>query len=80
MSELSWGSSKFEKLHLASDKQVIQLTKAKVYVFSDSVLCVGKTHEYPKSNSQCERQLTCLKSTQQNKELDGLDGEQVQFE
>ena len=42
VSELSWCSSKCEELHLASDKEVIQLMKAKVYAFSDSVLCVGK--------------------------------------
>ena len=42
MSELSSGTSNWEKLLLAKDVEVIKLMKAKVYVFSDSVLCVGK--------------------------------------
>ena len=42
VSELRWCSSKCEKLSLANDEEVIQLMKAKVYVFSDSVLCVRK--------------------------------------
>ena len=42
VSAQSWSCSKWEKLHLANDKEVIQLTKAKVYVFTDSVLCALK--------------------------------------
>ena len=38
VSELCWGNSTCEKLALADDEEVIQLMKAKVYVFPDSVL------------------------------------------
>ena len=44
VSELSWRTSNWEKLSLTNDEEVIKLMKAKVYVFSDSVLCVGKMH------------------------------------
>ena len=50
VSELSWRTSTWEKLVLADDEEVIKLMKAKVYVFSDSVLCVGKLREFPESN------------------------------
>ena len=66
-------SSKWEELHLASDKEVIQLMKAKVYVFSDSVLCVGKMSEYPQSNTEWENRFSWFKSTPQYKVLDGPD-------
>ena len=51
VSELSWRTSTWEKLVLADDEEVIKLMKAKVYVFSDSVLCVGKLREFPESNA-----------------------------
>ena len=54
MSELSWCSSKWEELHLTSVTEVMQLMKAKVYVFSFSVLCVGKMSEYLQSNIEWE--------------------------
>ena len=37
-------------LSLIGDETVINLQHAKVYVFSDSVLCLGRVHQYPKSN------------------------------
>ena len=38
-------------LSLIGDEQVISLQRTKVYVFSDSVLCLGKMSENPISNS-----------------------------
>ena len=32
---------------MIGDEQVISLQRTKVYVFSDSVLCLGKIHENP---------------------------------
>ena len=80
VSELSWSNSKREKLHLASDEEVIQLMKAKVYVFSNFVLCVGKMREYPRSKTDWENRLSWFKSTPQYRELDGIDGELVELE
>ena len=34
-------------LSLIGDEQVISLQRTKVYVFADSVLCLGKIHENP---------------------------------
>ena len=59
---------------------MIKLMKAIVYVFSDSVLCVGKVREYPQSNIDRRNKLECFKSTNQYRELDGIDGEPVEFE
>ena len=39
-----------EQLSLIGDETVINLQRAKVYVFSDSVLCLGKVHQHPESN------------------------------
>ena len=38
-------------LSLVNDEEVISLSHAKVYVFSDSVLCLGKVNQNPTSNT-----------------------------
>ena len=40
--QISWESSSWKHLYLVNDEEVISLSHAKVYVFSDSVLCLGK--------------------------------------
>ena len=47
----SWESSPWKQLSLVNDEEVIILSHAKVYVFSDSVLCLGKVNQNPVSNS-----------------------------
>ena len=42
---VDWEDSSWKQLCLVSDEEVISLSHAKVYVFSDSVLCLGKENE-----------------------------------
>ena len=48
---INWADSLWKQLSLVSDEEVISLSHAKVYVFSDSVLCLGKMHQNPQSNT-----------------------------
>ena len=57
VSQISWESSPWKQLSLVNDEEVISLSHAKVYVFSDSVLCLGKMSENPQSNIVWERQV-----------------------
>ena len=50
-------------LSLIGDERVINLRRTKVYVFSDSVLCLGKILENPQSNDAWEPRLGWLKSS-----------------
>ena len=77
---MSWGNSTWVKLSLVNGEEVIKLMKAKVHVFSHSVLCVGKMREHPESDQEWETRLSWFKSTKQYRELDGIDGEPVKFE
>ena len=45
------------------DEEVISLQRTTVYVFSDSVLCLGKIHENPQSNTAWEDRLTWFKTS-----------------
>ena len=42
---IDWEDYSWKYLSLIGDEQVISLQRTKVYVFSDSVLCLGKIHE-----------------------------------
>ena len=44
-------------LSLIGDETIITLQRAKVYVFSDSVLCLGKILQNPESNDAWEQRL-----------------------
>ena len=57
VSQISWENSPWKQLSLVNDEEVISLSYAKVNVFSDSVLCLGKVNQNPTSNTVWEQQL-----------------------
>ena len=80
VSPISWEDSSWKQLSLVGDEEVISLSHAKVYVFSDFVLCLGKMHQNPQSNTVWEEKLTWFKSSSQYRTLDTIDGEPMEFE
>ena len=60
--------------------QVIQWTKAKVLVYSDSVLCLGKMNERRDAIRRWEGQVEEFKMSLSFKELLGIGGEAIGFE
>ena len=77
---ISWEDYSWTNLSLVGDEEVISLQRTKVYVFSDSVLCLGKIHENPQSKIAWEDRLTWFKSSPEYRALDKIDGEPVEFE
>ena len=75
-----WEDPSWKQLSLVGDEEVISLSHAKVYVFSDSVLCFGTMHQNPQSNTVWEDKLTWFKSSSQYRTLDTIDGEPMEFE
>ena len=47
---IGWEKHSWKYLSLIGDERIINLQRAKVYVLSDSVLCLGKIHEHPNAN------------------------------
>ena len=80
MSTINWEHSSWNYLSLVGDEQVISLLHTKVYVFSDSVLCLGKMNENPQSNYAWEDRLTWFKSSSEYRTLGRIDGEPMEFE
>ena len=70
----------WKDLSLIGDERVINLQRTKVYVFSDSVLCLGKILENTQSNDAWEERLEWFKSSQNYRNFDRIDGEPMEFE
>ena len=60
---INWENYSWKYLSLIGDEQVISLQRTKVYVFSASVLCLGKIHENRQSNAAWEQRLEWFKSS-----------------
>ena len=80
VSQISSEDSPWKQFSLVNDEEVIILSHAKVYVFSDSVLCLGKMNQNPTSNTVWEQQLDWFKDSSQYRTLDTIDGEPMEFE
>ena len=80
MKTIEWENPSWKYLSLIGDEQIMNLQRTKVYVFSDSVLCLGKIHENPQSNIAWEQRLEWFKSSPEYRTLDRIDGEPMEFE
>ena len=76
---INCGDSSWKQLSLVNDEEVISLSHAKVYVFSDSVLCLGKVNQNQTSNNVWE-ELSWFKDSPQQRTLDTIDGEPMELE
>ena len=74
------GESSWKYLSLIGDERIINLQRTKVHVFSDSVLCLGKIFENPESNDAWEQRLGWIKSSQNYRNFDRIEGEPMEFE
>ena len=80
LDKIHWEKNSWKRLSLIGDERVINLQCTKVYVFSDSVLCLGKIFENPQSNDVWEQRLGWLKSSSKYRNFDRIDGEPMEFE
>ena len=80
VTSINWEDSSWKHLSLVSDEEVISLSHAKVYVFSDSVLCLEKVNQNPGSNSAWEEKLSWFKDSSQYRTLVTIDEDLMEFE
>ena len=77
---IGWENHSWKYLSLIGDERIINLQHTKVYVFSDSVLCLGKIQQNPESNEAWEQRLGWIKSSQRYRNFDRIDGEPTEVE
>ena len=80
METSGWENHSWKFLSLIGDERIINLQHTKVFVFSDSVLCLGKIHENTQSNDAWEDRLGWFKSSPEYRNFDRIDGEPMDFE
>ena len=80
LDKIQWEKNSWKCLSLIGDETVINLQSTKVYVFSDSVLCLGRILQHPDSNEAWKNRIAGVKSVKSYRDYDGINGEPTEFE
>ena len=70
----------WKQLSLIGDETVINLQSTKVYVFSDSVLCLGRIFQHAESNEAWKKRIEGITTDKSYRDFDGINGEPTEFE
>ena len=80
VNKIYWKNHSWKHLSLIGDETVINLQRAKVYVFSDSVLCLGRILQHPDSNEALKNRTAGVKAEKSYRDYDAINGESTEFE
>ena len=80
LDKIHWERNSWKQLSLIGDETVVDLQRAKVYVFSDSVLCLGRVHQHPESNEAWKKRIEWITTDKSYRDYDGINGEPTEFE
>ena len=80
LDKILWGKNSWKRLSRIGDETVINLQRTKVYVFSDSVLCLGKVLQHPESNEAWKNRVAGIRSEKSYRDHDAINGESTEFE
>ena len=67
---IGWEKHSWKYLSLIGDERINNLQRAKVYVFSDSVLCLGRIHQNTESNKAWEQRIGWITSSQSYRQIE----------
>ena len=68
------------QLSLINDPVIINLQSTKVYVFSDSVLCLGKVLQHPECNEAWKNRVAGVRAERNYSDFEEIKGESTEFE
>ena len=77
---IGWEKHSWKYLSLIGDERIINLQRTKIFVLSDSVLCLGKIHQSPDSNEAWKKRIESITTSQSYRDYDGISGEPTEFE
>ena len=80
LDKILWRKNSWTRLSLIDDETVISLQRTKVYVFSDSVLCLGKVLQHPESNVVWKNRVAGARAEKSYRDYDAINGESTEFE
>ena len=77
---IGWEKHSWKHLSLIGDGDAINLQHAKVCVFSDAVLCLGRIHQHPQSNEARNDRIGWIITEESYRDYDGINGEPTESE
>ena len=77
---ICWEKHSWKYLSSIGDEAVINLQRAKVCVFSDSVLCLWKIHQHSNAKEVWKDRSEWITNSQSFRDYDGICGEPTEFE
>ena len=80
LDKIQWEKNSWKRLSLIGDETVINLQSTKVYVFSDSVLCLGRVLQHPESIEAWKNRVAGIQSGKSYRDYDAINGESTEFE
>ena len=80
LGQILYGKNSWTRLSLIDDEIIINLQRTKVYVFSDSVLCLGKVLQHPESNEAWKNRVAEARAEKRYRDYDAINGESTEFE
>ena len=80
LDKILYQKNSWTQLSLFDDPVVINLQSTKVYVFSDSVLCLGKVLQHPECNEAWKNRVAGVRAEKSYRDYDAVSGETTEFE
>ena len=80
LDKILYQKNSWTQLSLINDPVIIGLQSAKVYVFSDSVLCLGKVLQHPECNEAWKNRVAGVRAEKNYSDFDDVKGESAEFE
>ena len=80
LDKILYGKNSWTQLSLINDPVIINLQSTKVYVFSDSVLCLGKVLQHPECNEALKNRVAGVRAERSYRDYDAINGESTEFE
>ena len=80
LDKILYGKNSWTQLSLINDPVIISLQSTKVYVFSDSVLCLGKVLQHPECNEAWKNSVAGVRAERNYRDFEDGKGESTEFE
>ena len=80
LDKIVYQKNSWTQLSLINDPVIINLQSTKVYVFSDSVLCLGKVLQHPECNEAWKNRVAGIRAERNYRDFEDVSGESTEFE
>ena len=80
LDKILYQNNSWTQLSLINDPVIINLQSTKVYVFSDSVLCLGKVLQHPECNEAWKNRVARVRAERSYRDCEDVSGELTEFE